>query len=282
MKKVLIGAVVMLCGVSIVVYHKRISSVVTQDLLQPAAIQIGNLLEEKANLPEPLAFTGQAKGQSLSANGVIIQTNKQRTVAGLPALSVNAQLTAAATEKLNDMFTKQYFEHVSPQGVGPSDLAKSMGYAYVLVGENLALGNFNGDAALVEAWMNSPGHRANILNTKYQEIGVAVKEGMYQGNKVWLAVQEFGTPLSSCPGVDAHIKSTIDANKVHIEQFQKQATILKGEIDSMSRADTTAYNAKVATYNELVRQTNTLLDETKQLVLVYNQQVASFNSCVNK
>src|SRR6185369_15716694 len=118
---------------------------------------------------------------------------------GLPALKENALLDKAAKKKLDDMFAQQYFEHINPQGKGPSDLAKSVGYDYIAIGENLALGNFKNDAELVQAWMDSPGHRANILNKQYTEIGVAVGQGTYEGKKTWLAVQEFGRPTSSCP-----------------------------------------------------------------------------------
>ena len=62
------------------------------------------------------------------------------------------------------------------------------------------------------AWMNSPGHRANILNPHFQEIGVAVGKGMYEGHETWIAVQSFGMPLSACPASDANLKIKIDAN----------------------------------------------------------------------
>ena len=68
------------------------------------------------------------------------------------------------------------------------------------------MGNFKNDQDLVSAWLNSPGHRANILNTRFTEIGTAVLKGFYEGREVWMAVQEFGLPLSSCPNPDSKVK----------------------------------------------------------------------------
>ena len=96
------------------------------------------------------------------------------------------------------MFEKEYFEHKSPSGIGASDIAHDVGYEFILVGENIALGNFDGDEALVQAWMDSPGHRANILNKRYTEIGIAAEKGLYQGKMMWLAVQIFARPMSLC------------------------------------------------------------------------------------
>lgn len=99
---------------------------------------------------------------SLSNSGILAETNSERARLGLSPLRISSNLNAAATLKVIDMFARQYFEHTSPTGVTISDLSESVGYDYILVGENLALGNFSSDAALVAAWMGSPGHRANI------------------------------------------------------------------------------------------------------------------------
>jgi len=122
--------------------------------------------------------------------------------------------------QLDDIFEKQYFAHISPEGLGPSDLAEKSGYEYIMIAENLALGNFKDDNTLVNAWMDSPGHRANILNNRYTEIGVAVGKGFFsesnENNKeeiateVWIAVQEFGLPLSSCPKPEESLLNTIE------------------------------------------------------------------------
>ena len=65
------------------------------------------------------------------------------------------------------------FEHTSPSGVDPGKLVQSYGYDYIVAGENLILGNFSSEKEVVQDWMNSPGHRANILNGSYKRTGVA-------------------------------------------------------------------------------------------------------------
>jgi len=116
-------------------------------------------------------LTYNTKNIKLTVKGVIDNTNKQRALNGdLPVLKENFKLNFSAEKKLQDMFVKQYFEHNSPEGIGVGDLGLQAGYEYIIIGENLALGNFKDDASLVDAWMASPGHRANILNKKYTEI----------------------------------------------------------------------------------------------------------------
>ncbi len=114
------------------------------------------------------------------------------------ALSKNAKLTSAATAKANDLFEKQYFEHVSPTGESAADLVIAEGYNYRIVGENLALGDFKSEKELVDAWMASEGHRENILKKDYQEIGVASKLSKFEGRITWVSVQIFGTRAPEC------------------------------------------------------------------------------------
>ncbi len=231
----------------------------------------------------PLRLTAQTAVQTgaLSVLGVIEYTNIARSLnGGLPALTGNETLNRDAQMKVDDMFAKQYFEHVSPAGVGPGDLAKTVGYAYVIVGENLALGDFGSDAKLVDAWMNSPGHRANILNKYYQEIGVAVGKGMYDGRETWLAVQSFGMPLSACPSIDESMKTLIDSNNIQIANLRVQLDAKKAQIDSTPTSNPN-YNTYVAEFNAIVPEYNGYVEANKALILTYNSQVQAYNSCVN-
>lgn len=214
----------------------------------------------------------------LTPLGIISDTNAERAKEGIAALSENAQLRVAAEAKVDDMFARQYFEHVSPVGVGPGDLAKAAGYAYVSEGENLALGNFKDDVAVVTAWMNSPGHRANIMNTHFLEIGVAAKKGMFEGKEVWLAVQEFGVPLSACPAIDSALNGTIKTDKTQLATTDADLATRKQELNAMSPYDP-AYNQKAEEYNALVRDYNALLGKVRELITEYNAQVNAFNTC---
>ncbi|MCK9345212.1 MAG: CAP domain-containing protein [Candidatus Pacebacteria bacterium] len=230
--------------------------------------------------PGPLRSTTKASPASLTVSGVIAYTNAERANnGGLSALTENALLDRDAQLKLDDMFNKQYFEHVSPSGVGPSDLATLVGYQYVIVGENLALGDFAGDEGVVTAWMNSPGHRANILNTNYEEIGVAVGKGMYEGRETWLAVQSFGMPISSCPAIDAKLKAKIEENNKTIAILRTQLDAKKAQIDATPKSDP-AYNTYVEEFNILVPQYNNLVETNRFNVTTYNGGVQAFNACI--
>jgi uncharacterized protein YkwD len=235
------------------------------------------------SLPGPLQGPmdgGDSNSAQLTISGVISETNKQRDQYGQLPLRTNSKLNLAAKAKVDDMFRQQYFEHESPDGKKPADIIKAAGYEYLIVGENLALGNYENDQLLVEAWMNSPGHRANILDPKFREIGVAVGKGMYQGKEIWLAVQEFGSPLSSCPNISMTLKEQIDKNKAEISLGEQELARMKAEMESSNSKNSPEYQRKVEQYNSKVNSVNKLIDETKELVNQYNQQVNDFNSCL--
>jgi len=259
-------------------------TILNQTQKQTVADQLQSIKKEIFT-PPPLKSTRQSQQAFLSASGVISQTNLQRAQNGaLPALKENTKLSAAAQAKLNDMFAQQYFEHNSPQGRGPADLANSAGYEYISVGENLALGNFDNDIVLVQDWMDSPGHRANILNDGYEEIGVAVGQGIYDGKTVWLAVQEFGRPISSCPIVDENLKTEMANSQAQIDNSEPRLNELKKYLDSVqpqTPAEAEIYNQKVADYNNLVKIYNNLVDRLKLQTESYNAQVRAYNACLN-
>jgi hypothetical protein len=126
--------------------------------------------------------------------GVVVdETNTRRVEEALPALALNPILQIAAQRKAEDMASKGYFAHVAPDGVEPWAWFKEAGYVYTHAGENLAV-NFMDSKDVVDAWMRSPSHRANIENARYTEIGIGVAEGSYQGRPAVFVVQFFGNP----------------------------------------------------------------------------------------
>lgn len=234
------------------------------------------------SLPGPLLGPLDLQPSQLTRDGVISETNKHREQNGEAPLRMNEKLNLAAKAKLDDMFRQQYFEHESPDGKNPADVIGATGYEYLVVGENLALGNYKDDVILVEAWMNSPGHRANILDGKFNEIGVAVGMGLYQGKEVWMAVQEFGTPLSNCPSPSGTLKAQIENNRVQIEIWEGELAVKKKAIDDDRYSSRSAYNQAVSEYNDLAKRLNALIEETKNLVNQYNVEVNSFNQCLDE
>lgn len=228
--------------------------------------------------PPPLRASQEDANALLTVAGVIERTNSQREQNGLPSLQENPRLNTSAAIKAEDMLREQYFAHESPSGVKIADLARDVGYDFILIGENLALGNFKDDEVLVQAWMDSPGHRANILNPKYQEIGVAVVRGVFEGKNTWFAVQHFGEPLSACSEPSSALKLLIESNQDQLLTLQSELDSLKREIESM-RPRQADYNQKINEYNVLVSQYNSLFEKTKSLVEQYNSQVKDFNAC---
>ncbi len=153
------------------------------------------------SLPSILGFSS-----SITASQVVEQTNRQRTALGLSPLTMNTQLNAAALSKGNNMCGEQYWAHISPSGTTPWVFMRNAGYRYAVAGENLAR-DFSDTGSMVDAWMASPTHKANIVNGKYKEIGVAVIDCNLLGHDTALVVQMFGSqvvsPVAAKPQVEA-------------------------------------------------------------------------------
>ncbi len=126
---------------------------------------------------------------SLSQDQIMDLVNIDRANDGLPALSLNSTLNLAAYAKAEDMISNHYFAHTSPEGLAPWHWIKTLGYNYSYAGENLAIGYQDADT-LVDTWMKSPTHRANILSPNYEDMGLAV----IRSNNSTLVVQMFGSP----------------------------------------------------------------------------------------
>lgn len=120
-------------------------------------------------------------------------TNVERQKLGLSAVRENSELDAAAAAKAQNMFAENYWAHYSPSGKDPWGFIQGAGYKFSVAGENLAK-NFQTSDEVVQAWMNSPSHRDNMVNAKYQDIGIAVMNGTLNGEETTLVVQEFGSP----------------------------------------------------------------------------------------
>jgi len=124
--------------------------------------------------PAPRPSTSPAPAASTAETEVTRLTNVERAKAGCGALRIDARLTAAAEAHSRDMVDRDYFSHTSPDGKGPGDRAAAAGYPQ-WSGENIAAG-YPTPEAVVRGWMNSPGHRANIVNCQSKATGVGYDE----------------------------------------------------------------------------------------------------------
>jgi uncharacterized protein YkwD len=225
-----------------------------------------------------------AEAASLSSGTLMSLVNAERTAAGLPALSSNATLTRAAQAKASDMAAKGYFAHTTPDGKSFSYFVTNAGYSYKSAGENLAQG-FSTESGTVGAWMNSSGHRANIMAAKFTETGIATAEGTYNGKDVIFVVQLFGTPsASAAPAVakaaPTAAKVTAAAPRTPVAarvlsasaKGEKEAVALQdkkksAEPVSMTQAVAAALNTeKTSTIDELLRQLASLMAQLESLL----------------
>ncbi len=114
---------------------------------------------------------------------VVNLVNKERAKYGLSALKSNSSLANVATIKSQDMVNKNYFSHTSPTYGSPFDMMKQFGISYKTAGENIAMGQKT-PSEVVTAWMNSEGHRKNILSSSFTQIGVGVAKNA-NGQLYW-------------------------------------------------------------------------------------------------
>lgn len=122
----------------------------------------------------PNSFLAFAQNkQTLNTQKIIFYINENRAQHNLPPLKENPLLSQAAFAKNSDMLQNQYFDHIAPSGKKWFAFILESGYRPEVAGENLAKG-FQDEKELVEAFMNSPSHRENILNAKFEEIGISV------------------------------------------------------------------------------------------------------------
>lgn len=147
---------------------------------------------------------------SVLSGTVVALTNGERADRNLPTLTRNAKLDEAAQMKAQDMAAKGYYAHVSPEGVTPMYWVEKAGYKYLMIGENLVVNRKDAEQ-VVDAFMGSPGHRANILRTDFTEIGVGVANGTYKGKDATFAVQIFAAPY---PG---QVAPKVEAPKVAVK-----------------------------------------------------------------
>jgi hypothetical protein len=173
------------------------------------------LLIELFYLAGTLVVLPQSDYMAAVISSVLVdETNEVRKENGnLATLRINPVLVRAAQIKADDMASRGYFAHVTPDGKEPWYFLGQVGYEFSAAGENLAV-NYTESSDVTRAWMNSPGHRANVLNGKYSEIGVATSQGTYKGQPAIFVVQFFGKPKNVSALADLSLLSVAEAKAV--------------------------------------------------------------------
>lgn len=180
-------------------------------------------------LPGILGFAS-----NIAIGDIVAGTNRMREANGLSSLRVDVALSEAARRKAEDMFSKDYWAHNAPDGTEPWYFITSSGYSYLYAGENLAR-DFQVSQAVVDAWVASPSHRENLLNPRYQDIGVAVVNGSLGGFETTLVVQMFGSksrlaaipPAAAAPTAPVETEVSPPAPVVEIEPVPEVPLLLE-------------------------------------------------------
>lgn len=167
----------------------------------------------------PTIMNADAK---VMAQNIITYSNFERRNNNLGIFYESETLNLAAEKKLKNMFEKDYWDHKGPNGETAWEFIDSTGYQYSLAGENLARG-FSSSEEAVKAWMESPTHRANILNERFQEMGVAIGSGKINGAATTVIVQIFGQPKTAF--ASATKRGVSSGEKVIPEISLKNATL---------------------------------------------------------
>jgi uncharacterized protein YkwD len=230
----------------------------------------------------PYASFAATATPAVTAQGILAYTNAERIKIGLPAYTSNTLLSRAAARKMTDLFARQYFAHVAPTGEDVSVLVKDTGYTYLVVGENLALGDFASSKALVTAWMNSPGHKANILSKAFTEIGIAAGESNYKGRKVWIGVQSFGLPRSACPVVDPLMRAKIDASSKTLTMLDTIAKLREAAYKTAVSTHASNVQTLADSYNLVAKLYNERATSYRVLVIAFNKEVDASNACIKE
>jgi uncharacterized protein YkwD len=242
--------------------------------------------------------------EELTKDAVIILTNNARTANGLLPLTENQMLNSIAESRARDMLEKQYFAHVSPTGQQASDIAQSVGYRYKIIAENIGSGDFYTNQKIVDGWMQSPGHRQNILSTEVREIGAAVVKGKMKGTETFVTVQIFGLqslPVSKniCVVPSENLLGDIEVKKAEIGSLNDQLNRLNKELEAEKESIETdrkyAYddaqkiqklNVRINALNEKSRWYNRIVGEAKaksvvleSMISEYNRILQTYNEC---
>ncbi|PLS81925.1 hypothetical protein CYG49_00990 [Candidatus Saccharibacteria bacterium] len=150
-------------------------------------------LTRSAAAPQVLAYMNGPSRTELHS-----LTNQNRANAGLAGLALNSQLNQAAQAKAEHMIANNYWSHTAPDGTTPWYFIDQSGYGYINAGENLAYG-FTSNDGVLQGWMNSTGHRANIMGD-YKDVGFGYANGAnYQGGENTVVVAMYGTSTNPAP-----------------------------------------------------------------------------------
>jgi hypothetical protein len=203
---------------------------------------------------------------SISVTSLYNLTNQQRENNGLPALTLNGQLNSAALAKANHMFANDYWAHVAPDGTTPWMFINNAGYSYTTAGENLAK-NFNTSSGVINGWMGSATHKANILSSGYKDVGFAAVNGVLLGEETTLVVAMYGAKAASAPAAAAPVASTPKKTAAPVVTKTVEEPVEK----PVAKKETTSTPEKEATPQPTPAETESEVSTAPQIIDTSNE-----------
>lgn len=189
-------------------------------------------------------------GTDINRATIISLTNQERTSRGLQPLQENSLLNTSAANKANHMITHDYWAHFAPDGTSPWYFYNQVGYKYAWAGENLAR-DFSTSAGVIAGWMASTGHRDNMLNPNFSDIGIGVQNGTLEGEQTTLVVEHLGKSLGTSAAAGSNSSKTSTSIPVTLEE-KYQATQNQAESKNQATA-----SANVNQIQERIASANT-------------------------
>lgn len=206
---------------------------------------------------------------------VVDLTNDERSDLQALPLVRNPVLDEAARQKAEHMAQNEYFAHYAPDGTTPWSFFRDSGYLFAHAGENLAI-HFTDSTEVVDAWMNSPAHRQNIVDPKYTEIGVGTARGTYDGYDTVYVVQFFGTPaIAPTPVLPAASEPELPVSEVEVATAAEVA----GAADSSALAlELAALQAQIEELGQVIDSTQTQAQDSDAVDATENAPADEFES----
>lgn len=180
-------------------------------------------------------------------------TNDERQSQNLDILVVNDSLNKAAEMKAVDMATNGYFAHISPDGKTPWYWIEKVGYEYQYAGENLAV-DFSDSKDVVNAWMNSPTHKSNIIKKNYTEVGTGIAKGIYEGKETVFVAQIYANPIQKTAKQKQNTKEDVKTTKeIPFDvKTEKSSNVLGAETVADTINTPTKSEEKVKLFQKLI------------------------------
>ncbi len=188
-------------------------------------------------------------GTDINRATLISLTNQERSARGVAPLQENTALNQAAALKADHMFAQDYWAHFAPDGTSPWYFFNQVGYKYAWAGENLAR-DFSTSAGVIAGWMASTGHRDNMLNPNFSDVGIGIKNGTLEGEQTTLVVEHLGKALGdstkSSGSTGGSTSKSLGVPVTVEEKFQPVEKTSENKSEATASANITKIEEKIA------------------------------------